>query len=181
MRAANILRFLIFGAVGFGACGVTALALSLLLPGIFAWFALALLIAGAVGGASLGLALKDSRLSALLALYGAGGMLLGFPIGYSLASFFNNSEVSIAAFEGASIGGLLGVALGDLRTILVLAVAGAVGFGVGFFVGDLLRASVPILRQGGEIVGEIGSITTAEVVGGAALGAVLGYLRPQTS
>jgi hypothetical protein len=183
MRAVSILRFVIFGAVGFGVCGAIALALSLLWAGIFSLFALAVLfvlavlIAGAVGGASLGLALNDSRLTALLALYGAGGMLLGLPIGGSLASYFNNSELYIAAIAGAMIGGLLGVALGDLPTILTLAVAGAVGFGVGYFAGDLLRASVSIFREGGEIVGQIGSITTAEVVGGASLGAALGYLE----
>jgi hypothetical protein len=183
MRAVSILRFVIFGAVGFGVCGAIALALSLLWAGKFPLFALAVLfvlavlIAGAVGGASLGLALNDSRLTALLALYGAGGILLGLPLGGSLASSFNNSELYIAAIAGAMIGGLLGVALGDLRSILTLTFAGAVGFGVGYFAGDLLRASVPILREGGEIVGQLGSITTAEVVGGASLGAALGYLE----
>jgi hypothetical protein len=86
VRAASIQRFVTFGAVGFGVCGATALAISSLLPWIFALPSLAVLIAGPVGGASLGLAFNDSRLTPLLALHGAGGMFLELPIELSLLS-----------------------------------------------------------------------------------------------
>ena len=68
---------------------------------------------------------------------------------------------------------LLGAAFWDWRTILALADAGSAGFGVGLLAGDLLRASFPIIRG----AGETGSIAVAGSVGGASLGAALGYLE----
>ncbi len=174
MRAMSVMRFVVFGAVGFGVSGIIVGALWHL-AFLFSFQAAGLLfvLSGAVGGASLGLALKDFRQTVILALHGTGGVILGVPIGVSLGSFFNYSEVAIAAFMGAIVGALLGVAFGDWRTILALAVAGAVGFGVGLLAGDFLRASLPILRQ----VGEVGNIAAAGSVGGASLGAALGYLE----
>jgi hypothetical protein len=94
------------------------------------------------------------------------GLMLG-------SSFFNYSQVAIAAMVGAVVGASLGAAFLDWRTIPALAVAGVVGFGVGLLAGDFLRASLPMIRQ----VGEVGSITAAGLVGGASLGAALGYLE----
>jgi hypothetical protein len=61
----------------------------------------------------------------------------------------------------------------DWRTVLGLAVAGAVGFGVGLLAGGLLRATFPIIRG-------VGSIAITGVIGGAFLGATLGHLERRT-
>jgi hypothetical protein len=172
MRAMSVLRFVVLGAVGFGIGGAITRPLSLLLPGMVGLL-LTLLIAGAVGGASLGLALMDWRRVVILAVLGALGLTLGVMAGLNLGSFISYSEVPIAAIAGAMVGASLGAAFRDWRTILALAVAGAVGFSVGVSAGDFLRFSVPIIRG----VGEVGSIIVAGLVGGVSLGAALGYLE----
>jgi hypothetical protein len=182
MRAASVMRFVVLGAAGFGIGGAISRPLSLLLPGTVA-LPLTLLVGGAVGGAALGLALKEGRRGVTLAVLGALGLFVGVFAGLILvgvsarftpsAFFVNYSEVPIAAIVGAVVGASLGVTFLDWRVILALAVAGAVGFGVGLLTGDLLRASFPLFRG----VGEVGSITVAGLVGGASLGAALGYLE----
>ncbi len=165
-------RFVIFGAVGFGIGGAITRPLSLLLPGMVA-LPLTVLIAGAVGGASLGLALKDFRRVVILAVLGALGLTVGVMVGLMLGSFFNYSEVPITVIVGVVVGASLGAAFLDWRPIGALAIAGAVGFSVGYLAGDFLRASFPIIGS----VGEVGSIAVAGLVGGAALGAAFGYLE----
>jgi hypothetical protein len=160
MRAMSIMQFIILGAVGFGLVGVIPLPLNVL-------------IGGAVGGALLGLALKDFRRVVILAGLGELGLVIGLFAGVTIGSFFNFSEVLIAAMVGAVVGASLGLAFGDWRTIVALALAGAVGFSVGSLPADSLRFSIPILRQ----LGEGGSIAIIGTIGGASLGAALGYLE----
>ncbi len=160
MRVTSVLRFVILGAVGFGLVGVIPLPLNVL-------------IGGAVAGASLGLALMDWRRVVILALLGDIGLFVGVVMGVGIGSFFNYSEVPIVAIVGAVVGASLGAAFQDWRTIVALAVAGAVGFSVGNLPADSLRFSIPILRQ----LGEGGSIVIIGTIGGASLGAALGYLE----
>jgi len=161
------MRFVILGAVGFGIGGAIGAFL----------FPFGILLGGAVGGASLGLALQDSRRVMILAGLGALGLLVGVFAALTLgAGFFNYAEVPITAIVGAVVGASLGAAFRDWRTILGLAVAGAVGFTVGYLAGEFLRFARPITGLVGQ-VGEVGSITVAGLVGGASLGMVLGYLE----
>jgi hypothetical protein len=127
MRRTSLIRFAVLGAVGFGIGGAITRPLSLLLPGIVA-LPLTFLIAGAVGGASLGLALKDWRRVVILAVLGALGLTVGVMVGLMLGSFFSYSEVPITVIVGVVVGASLGVAFLDWKTILALAIAGAVGF-----------------------------------------------------
>ena len=172
MTRTSLTRFVVLGAVGFGICGAIGSPLITFLPGGVALL-LWLLVGGALGGASLGLALKDFRRVVILALLGALGLFVGAFAGLTLGSFFNYPEVPIAAFVGAVIGASLGVAFRDRTTVLALAVAGAVGFSVGTLPADFLRFSIPMIRQRGEA----GSIAITGTIGGAFLGAVLGYLE----
>jgi hypothetical protein len=172
MRAMSVLKFVLLGAVGFGIGGAISGPLIMFLPGMVA-LPLTLLVGGAFGGASLGLALKDFRRVVILAVLGALGLTIGVMAGLTLGSFFNYSEVPIAAIVGAVLGAALGLAFGDWRTVLALAVAGAVGFSVGNLPADFLRFSIPIIRQ----LGEAGSIAITGTIGGASLGAALGYLE----
>jgi hypothetical protein len=143
MRATSVVRFTIFGAAGFG--GGAALAGTLL--GL-----VGLPLTGSVGGAALGFALKDWRRTVNLALLGALGMTVGAIAGLVVGSFFSYASMGpIAATVGAVVGASLGAALSDWRTILALAVAGAVGF------------YVPVLRQ----LGKSGSYVVVGLVGGA--------------
>ena len=112
-EAMSMMRFTLLGAVGFG-IGV-AIATSLIPVGI--------LLGGAVGGAALGLALKDCRRAVFLALLGALGVMSGLAVG----SFFNYPVMPIAAFVGAILGAALGLAFGDWRRVLILGVVGSVG------------------------------------------------------
>lgn len=169
MRAMSVMRFVVLGAAGFGIAGAIGGPLIVFLPGIVAYL-LTPLVGGAVGGASLGLALKDWRKAAILAGLGALGLTVGLMAGLALGSFINYSSAPMGALVGAVVGASLGMAFRDWRVILALAVAGAVGIGVGLLAGDFLRASFPIIRG-------VGSIAVAGLVGGASLGAALGYLE----
>jgi hypothetical protein len=168
----SVMRLVILGAVGFGIGGAIGGFIVFHLPGLGA-FLLGPLVGGAVGGASLGLALKAFRPVVVLAVLGALGLTIGVIAGLMLGSFFNYSEVAIAAMVGTVVGASLGAAFLDWRTIPALAVTGAVGFGIGLPAGHFLWASFPVLRQ----KGEEGSYAVAGLVGGALLGAVLRYLE----
>jgi hypothetical protein len=173
MRATDVMRFVVLGAVGFGIGGTIAPLLVVYLPGIAAYL-LGPLVGGAVGGASLGLAFKAFRPVVVLAVLGALGLPIGVMAGLMLgSSFFNYSGVAIAAIVGAVVGASLGAAFLDWRVIPALAAAGAVGFGVGYLPADFIRFSIPILRQ----LGEAGSIAITGIIGGASLGTALGYLE----
>jgi hypothetical protein len=166
VRATSVGLFVVFGAVGFatgGALGGFSMLSPVPLP-------VSILLAGAVGGASLGLASKDWKRVVLLALLGALGLTVGVLATLTFASFFNYSSALMGALAGVVVGASLGAAFGDWRTIVILAGVGGVGFGVGLFAGDSLRYALPVVRGAGSIV-------VAGTVGGASLGAALGYLE----
>jgi ABC-type Fe3+-siderophore transport system permease subunit len=80
-------------------------------------------------------------------------------------------------FGGAMVGASLALAFGDWKRIIVLTLAGAVGFGVGVVIGVLA-----LQGMFGEdfLVGESGTIVLyaiTGIIGGATLGAALGYLE----
>ena len=173
MRATGLMRFVTFGGVGFGIGGATAgLGAFYLGPG---GFLVGPLLGGALGGASLGLALRDFRQVLILAVLGALGLPVGVMAGLTLGSFFNYYPFAIAAIVGAVVGGSLGVAFKDWRMVVSLAVVGAVGFGIGYVAGAV-RYSIPIIRQVGG-AGETEFIAISGIIGGASLGAALAYLE----
>jgi hypothetical protein len=171
MRATSVIGFVLFGAIGYGIGGIIGILLVVYLPGMVAYL-LGPLVGGAVGGVSLGLASKDFRRVVILGVLGALGLTVGVTAGLGLGSFFNYGWLTVA-IVGAVVGALLGVAFRDWRMVLALAVAGAVGFVVGNLLADFIRFSIPILRQ----VGEAGGIAFTGIIGGAFLGAALGYLE----
>ncbi|HEX6711059.1 MAG TPA: hypothetical protein VF068_12080 [Rubrobacter sp.] len=162
MSLTNVMRFVIYGAVGFGMGGAAA---SLMLLYIEGWgLLIGSLFGGTVGGGSLGMALKDFRQVIVLALLGAVGLTLG--------SFSNYLPVVIAAIVGAGVGASLDAAFTDGRTIVALAVAGAVGFSVGTLPTYVLLFSIPIIKQ----LGDEGTAIAGNI-GGASLGAAIGHLE----
>jgi hypothetical protein len=109
LRLASLVRCSVLGAVGFGVGGAIAV-LSMLGP---IPFSLSVLVGGAFGGASLGLALKDWRKVAILALLGALGLAVGVFATLSVASYFNYSSLPLGALVGVVVGASLGVAFLD--------------------------------------------------------------------
>jgi hypothetical protein len=139
-------------------------------------------LAGAIGGAALGLALQERRKTVALAVLGA----LGFTVGGFVAvvagfiGFLPASESGALNAMGAGTAGMivgalggasLGVAFGDLRKILILTLVGALGFGLGLLVKFSLEEP---LRLG---VFENVLLAVAGVIGGAAMGATVKYLE----
>jgi hypothetical protein len=198
MRAKSMMRFVLLGAVGFGIgwavagffnSGFIAITVPMfpLGPGprlepppwwislmpYLSWF-----FAGACGGAALGLALRSWKRVATLALAGTVGFGVGNFFFFVLAFLFG---FPLAGTGMGALGGLLlGLALADWRKVLLLGLAGMVGFGVGEAIAAALGISVlgtdwdqpPLLLTVYVLVlGMVG------IIGGASLGAVVGYLQ----
>jgi hypothetical protein len=142
----------------------------------FSWF-----MARACGGAGLGLALKSWN--RVVALAGAGA--LGFGVGNALLFalsllFFFPLLVPMSPAMGALGGLMLGVALADWRRAVLLGLAGMVGFGVG----GAIAAELGIYVEGIDVgpppyraVLYVLVLSTVGLMGGASLGAALGYLE----
>jgi hypothetical protein len=198
MRAKTMMRFILFGAVGFGIglaiagffnSAFIAITAPMFPPGRGAepppwWISLmpylSWFIAGACGGASLGLALRNWK--RVLAL-GVGG-LLGFGVGsflfFVIAFLFGLPPVGVAAGMGLFGGVLLGLTFGDWKRVVLMGLAGMVGFGVG---GAIAAAvGMPPLTYDWEqptllLVLYVVVQAMVGLIGGASLGAALGYLE----
>jgi hypothetical protein len=149
--------------------------------------ALLFVLSGAVGGASLGLALGDRGKTIRLALLGILGTLVGGVVVLIISFLFLVSAEALygvrgtmGMFAGAIVGASLGLAFRDWRRILILTLSGAVGFGAGIIVGVFVLRTV----FGGDFMGGTpGTImlyAVTGIVGGALLGGSLGYLERAT-
>ncbi len=161
-------KFAIFGSIGFG-IGLTIIAVIRIEP-----FLVGLFLPGAVGGASLGLALGGWRKAWPLALAGAIGFGGGRALTIIFAFTFEWYGIGFQAIMGAiigAIGGLsLGIALKNLAWARFLTVAGAIGFSIGYV------AYRQIIDQ--QILGVPPHLFIIwGIIGGAFLGAALGYLE----
>jgi hypothetical protein len=190
------MRFVVFGAVGFGIGFAIAGFFNSVFIAITApvfpvgrgaepppWWAtwpphLLWFFAGACGGGVLGLALRSRKRVVALAVTGALGFGVGYFVFFVLAFLFGFSQVGVGM--GALGGMMLGLALADWKGVVLLGLAGMVGFGVGGAIAEALGMSVlgidweqpPLLLVLYVLVqGMVG------VVGGASLGAALGYLE----
>ena len=136
----RIARFALFGAVGFGVGGIIGAIMwgSHGSPGTGQTF-ISLALIGAMGGGSLGLALQGWRKAGVAALAGA--------IGFSITTFIGLviqlaiwglepppyfAHLFIGIIIGTLFGATLGLALRGWRAAGLLALAGAIGFGLYF-------------------------------------------------
>jgi hypothetical protein len=173
VRRKSVLAFALLGAIGFGIGAVIGV--------VICWNSgkLALFpLMGAMGAASLGLALQGWRKAGVLALVGAISItvatLTGFVItvtiwGFEYSSYWGFVELFDGAIVGSIFGASLGLALRSWAKAGFLALAGAIGFGVGY------QAGLVIARASG--ISEPIEYVILGVVGGALLGAALGYLE----
>ena len=209
MRATGVVRFIFFGAVGFGIVwavlgiygGGFAIAGGVGLPmfgAIFSGDYLAFLkyplvfsVGGAFAGAVLGLGLRDGRKAALMALLGAVGVFFGSFIAtilYFLVSwvFFGAGggvleEALSAAALGMVVGALLGLSFRSFRGMVVVALMGLVGFGIGGLIAAALQG-FPVQPSEGLFSLQSAAFGAVEgIIGGASLGAALGYLESRKS
>ena len=202
MRATSVMRFVIFGAVGFGIGWAVAGFVNVALVGItapmfrppsppppglgmlpyFAYF-----FAGAFGGAALGLALSSWKRAVALAAAGGVGLGLSFFLFFIVAFLFGLREVGIAMGVGLSGGVMLGLTFGDCKRVVVLGLVGLVGFGIGGAIAAVLEMPfalypffvefVELWRTPSLLLQHVLVQATVGLIGGASLGAALGYLE----
>jgi hypothetical protein len=204
MRATGVVRFIFFGAVGFGIGwallgifgGGFAIAGGVGTPmfgAIFSGDFLALLVyplvfsvGGAFAGAALWLGLSDRRKAALMALLGAVGVFIGSFIATILFflvtwGFFGAGvgvlEALSAAALGLVVGALLSLSVRSFRGAVVLALVGFVGFGLGGVIAAALQGFPMQPSEGFPSLQSAMFGAVEGVIGGASLGAALGYLE----
>ena len=181
----RITRFALWGAVGFCVGGAIAGAI----PGDSNTF-LSFAILGIFGGASLGFVSKGWKCAVFLALAGGAGfavgtflsVIIGMGLGLTLPKPINDIYGLMAPFTmGAIIGAIGGMALGlalkDWRGAGLLALAGAIGFGIVAQINQNLLLGLLITR----ILSTVIPSSIWGLIGGACLGAALGYLRKRSS
>ncbi len=198
MRAKSVMRFVIFGAVGFGIGWVVAGLFNTALVGItepmfppgrgaepppgwvtwppyFTYF-----LAGAGGGAGLGLAIGGWKRVVALAVAGGVGFGVSFFLFFVVAFLFGLREVGVAMGIGLFGGVVLGLTFGDWKRVVLLGLAGMVGFGVGGAIAAAL--GMPVLGIDWEqppllLVLFVLVQAMVGLIGGASLGTALGYLE----
>ncbi len=186
-------RLILFGALGFGIgwaiAGLFNVAftyiISLVLE-MLPYFAYS--FAGACGGAGLGLAFRSWKKVVALALAGFLGFGVGLPILFTLGFIgLLPSETSFAMGVGLFGGVTLGLTFGDWKRVLLLGLAGLAGFGIGGAIAATLGMPFVLYPFGVDFVG-LGQAPSlllqhllvqamVGLIGGASLGAALGYLE----
>jgi hypothetical protein len=196
MRATSVMRFVVFGAIGFGigwaVAGFLNSALIAITHPMFSpgpgqqplpWWVswpsqLAYFFGGACGGAGLGLALGNWKRVAALTVAGFLAFGVGNFILFVLAFLFGFPLMSVVS--GAFGGLILGVALADWRGVLLLGLAGMVGFGVGGAIATALGMP-PLAFDWEQPPLWLGLYVLVQamvgIIGGASLGVALGYLE----
>ncbi len=203
MRKLGVMRFVVYGAAGFGIGWVVAGLCNVALVGITApplgpgsepppWWVtwppyFAYVCAGAFGGVAFGLVMGSRKRAIALAI--AGGVGLGFSLFlfFVVAFLFGLGVTGVALGVGLFGGVTLGLTFGDWKRVMILGLAGMVGFGVGGAIGATLRmpfALYPFFVEFGELWEAPQSLlqhllmqATVGLIGGASLGAALGYLE----
>lgn len=201
MRAMSVMRFVLFGAVGFGIGwavagffngGFIAITAPMFPPGpgprlepppwwvgsapYLSWF-----FAGACGGAGLGLALRSWKRMVALAVAGFLGFGLGSFLFFVLAFLFGLHPVGVAMGVGLLGGVMLGLTFGDWKRVVLLGLAGLAGFGIGGAIAAALRMPTILFADWEQppllLLLYVLVQAMVGIIGGASLGAALGYLE----
>ncbi|MFC2032138.1 hypothetical protein ACFLUS_02030 [Chloroflexota bacterium] len=177
----RIVRFALWGAIGFCVGGAIGGAIT---SNLDTFVSLAIL--GIFGGASLGFVFKGWKGAMFLALAGGAGfvvgtflsVVIGMALGLTLPRPINEiyglaTPFIMGAITGAIGGMALGLALKDWRGAGLLALAGAVGFGIAAQINQSLLLKLPTTQ----ILSTIIPLSFWGLIGGSSLGASLGYLE----
>ena len=203
MRATSMLRFVLFGAIGFGigwtVAGLFNVVLAALTdpmfqpgseppPGWATWppyFAYCL--GGAFGGAGLGLAIGGWKRVVALAVAGGVGFGLSLLLLFVVAFLFGLGSVGLAMGVGLFGGVVSGLTFGDWKGVVVLGSAGLVGFGIGGAIAAALGMPfalypffvefVELWRTPSLLLQHLLAQAMVGIIGGASLGAALAYLE----
>ncbi|MBI2869437.1 MAG: hypothetical protein HYX96_06395 [Chloroflexi bacterium] len=150
----GILAFALWGAIGFSLGGAIGGAIWPSIGQPYFGF----IVMGAVGGASLGLALKDWRRAVISGMGGA--------IGFGIGSYSPNLMFSLLA---GIIGVSLGLALKDWKRVGPLVLTGIIGFVFAIFNTWNLSS--------GEVLWSALMMAIWGIMGGGGIGTTLGYLE----
>ncbi len=171
MRRSILLRFVLLGAAGFG----VGFAMVAITEGRLGYSA-----AGALGGVALGMAWKDMKTAIALTVASAVGFGIGVLIWFiTMSALEFRSQLFVGVVEGAVGGAALGLALWDWKSIVHLGLVGALGFGIGGGVEDILRQRFIEPGPGVNVMWPTLYSAIQGAIGGAALGAALGLLKRQ--
>lgn len=203
MRPTSARRFVIFGAVGFALGWIIAGLFNVVFEAITSpmygpgtelppewviWLPdVAYFIAGALGGAALGLAIGGWKRLVALTLAGSVGVGLSSFFFFIMAMLFVLNQVGMAMGVGLSGGVALGLASGDWKRVVALGLAGMLGFGIGGAVAAALRVPFVLSPYTVDLI-ELWQTpwmllrhslvqVMVGIFGGAALGVALGYLE----
>ena len=177
----RIAKFALWGAIGFCVGGAIAGAITSD-SNTFLSFA----ILGIFGGASLGFVSKGWKGAVLLAFAGGVGfvvgtflsVIIGMGLGLTLPEPIDEIYGLVNPFVmGAIIGAVGGIALGiaskDWRGLGLLALASAIGCGIAAQINQSLLLGILTTR----ILSTVVPLSIWGLIGGASLGAALGYLK----
>ena len=170
--ARSVLWLIAYGSAGCGIGGAIGGAIWVTFDAPHVGFA----ILGALGGASFGLALKNWRATIIVALICAAGFDIGFLLPFFISLVIWEPVYGQGFFVGGiggAIGGAsLGLGIEGWRKSWLVAVAGAIGFGIAAqTTWNILRGLEPQVLWGAI------TLTIWGIIGGASLGAALGYLE----
>ena len=120
---------------------------------------------------------RGRRRVAALAILGAIGLLVGGLLWAFLSPgvMYLAKSSGIILLDGALGGAALGLALRDKRKMIDLTLAGAFGFWLGLMIADYF----PTWLQSGWLLLPVIKFCIQGIIGGASLGAILGYLERQ--
>lgn len=199
----SMMRFVLFGAVGFGIGWVVAGLFNVVLaaltdpmfqpgseppPGWATWPPYcAYCLGGAFGGAGLGLAIGGWKRVVALAVAGGVGFGLSLLLLFVVAFLFGLGSVGLAMGVGLFGGVVSGLTFGAWKRVVVLGLAGLVGFGIGGAITASLRMPfalypffvefVELWRTPSLLLQHLLVQAMVGIIGGASLGAALAHLE----
>ena len=158
--------------------GYEPTAIWLLVAAVFGVLGFGLAANELLGQTAPGLTLtRGRRRVAALAILGAIGLLVGGLLWAFLSpgGMYLAKSSGIILLDGALGGAALGLALRDKRKMIDLTLAGAFGFWLGLMIADYFTTWL----QSGWLLLPVIKFCIQGIIGGASLGAILGYLERQ--
>ena len=178
-RILEILRFGLFGVIGFGV-GIfltRQFMFSLLLtePLVFGIsYTILGAILGAIGGLSLGLVIRDTKKAKFLVLAGAIGSVIASILNLYIYFYLSASALPPEVILGAVGGASFGLVFKNWKKVLIMALASGVGFYLGYYIMHYMYTYTNLLFS-------VNSLFIPGCIGGLSVGLTFGYLETTKS